>query len=110
MIALPEDLEPDFLQAVDTLSKENEMTYVTLIERASRDKGFAEGQAEGRAEGKKEGSVKGQAELLLRQVQRRFGPQSDDINQRIRTATAAQLETWSLNFVDATEPDDVFRD
>ncbi|WP_322995545.1 DUF4351 domain-containing protein [Castellaniella sp.] len=113
MIALPEDLELDFLQAVDALSKENEMTYVTLIERAGRDKWFAEGQAEGqakgRAEGKKEGSLEGQAQFLLRLVQRRFGPQPDDINQRIRTATAAQLETWSLNFVDATELDDVFR-
>ncbi|WP_323011859.1 DUF4351 domain-containing protein [Castellaniella sp.] len=62
------------------------------------------------AEGKKEGSIEGQAQFLLRLIQRRFGPQTDNINQRIRTATVAQLETWSLNILDATELDDVFRD
>ncbi|MFT0534148.1 hypothetical protein ACMHYJ_15150, partial [Castellaniella hirudinis] len=101
MIALPEDLEADFLQTVETLTKENEMTYVTLIERA--------GHARGHAEGLAEGSVEGQAKTLLLLVQRRFGPQPDAIVQRIQAATAAQLETWVLNFVDATELDDVFR-
>ncbi|MFT0534256.1 DUF4351 domain-containing protein, partial [Castellaniella hirudinis] len=106
MIALPEDLEAEFLQAVEALTKENEMTYVTLIERAGRDKWFAEGLVEGKAEG----SVEGQSKTLLLQMQRRFGPQPDAIARRIRAATAAQLETWLLNILDATELDDVFRD
>lgn len=98
VIKLPEDLEPEYLQAVEVLSKENEMTYVTIIERASH------------AKGRVEGNVEGQAKLLLRQIQHRFGSQPDAITQRILTATAAQLETWSLNFVDATELEDVFRE
>ncbi|MFT0534364.1 DUF4351 domain-containing protein, partial [Castellaniella hirudinis] len=75
-------------------------------ERAGRDKWFAEGLVEGKAEG----SVEGQAKTLLLLVQRRFGPQPDAIARRIQAATATQLETWLLNFVDATELDDVFRD
>ncbi|MFT0533862.1 DUF4351 domain-containing protein, partial [Castellaniella hirudinis] len=106
MIALPEDLEAEFLQTVETLTKENEMTYVTLIERA----GHARGHAEGLVEGKAEGSVEGQSKTLLLQIQRRFGPQPDAIARRIQAATAAQLETWLLNILDATELDDVFRD
>ncbi len=43
-------------------------------------------------------------------IQTRFDPLSDGMVQRIRTAKAAQLETWSLNFVDAAELDDVFRE
>ncbi|WP_322995283.1 DUF4351 domain-containing protein [Castellaniella sp.] len=110
VVTLEKDQEPEFVRAVQALSKENEMSYVTLIERAGRDKGFAEGQIEGQIEGKIQGSVEGQAKLLLRLIQRRFGPTTDDVAQRIQAATAAQLETWSLNFVDATELDDVFRD
>ncbi|WP_322995275.1 DUF4351 domain-containing protein [Castellaniella sp.] len=114
VVTLEKDQEPEFVRAVQALSKENEMSYVTLIERAGHDKGFAEGQIEGKIEGqiegKIQGSVEGQAKLLLRQIQRRFGPATDDVAQRIQAATAAQLETWSLNFVDATELDDVFRD
>lgn len=61
-------------------------------------------------EGRKEGRAEGKAELLLDMLQHRFGPVSDDIVQRIRTAQAPQLKTWSLNFVDASTLEDVFRD
>ncbi len=101
MIALPKDLEPDYLRAVNALSEESRMTYVTLIER--------EGIKQGRIEGLKEG-LKSQADLLLRQIQRRFGPVDADTTQRVRTARARDLETWSLNFVDATTLDEIFRD
>ena len=59
--------------------------------------------------GIKKGTRNGQAELLLRQIQRRFGPVTADITQRVNTATAPQIEFWALNFVDAKTLDDVFR-
>jgi hypothetical protein len=31
MIALPKDLEPEYLRVVNALSEERKMTYVTLI-------------------------------------------------------------------------------
>lgn len=43
-------------------------------------------------------------------IQRRFGPISDAVTQRIRTAQAPQLEIWSLNLLDASALEDVFRD
>ena len=58
----------------------------------------------------KEGRVEGQADLLLRQLQRRFGVVSEDVSSRVRTASAADLENWSLNILDAVDVDDVFRD
>lgn len=60
-------------------------------------------------EGRKEGRVEGQSGMLLNQVQHRFGPLSDDIIQRIQMANTSQLESWSLNFVDAAELEDIFR-
>ena len=97
MITLPKDLEPEYLRAVSALSEESKMTYVTLIER----EGIKRGRAEGRAEG--------QADLLLRQIQRRFGAVDEATAQRIRSAQAQELETWSLNILDAETLEDVFR-
>ncbi|WP_345796605.1 DUF4351 domain-containing protein [Castellaniella sp. MT123] len=98
LITLPEDLEPIFVQAVETLSEGEKMTYLTTAERLGIKKGMQVGRAEG------------QADLLLRQIARRFGPASDETTQRIRAASTTQLELWSLNFVDAATLDDVFRD
>lgn len=98
MIRLPPGLEADYLLAAQQLEQEHNMSYVTIAERH----GIAKGEAKG--------LQKGQADLLLRLIQHRFGPVSEEIAQRVRTAQAAQLETWSLNFVDAATLDDVFRD
>ena len=86
------------------------MSYVTLLEREYTKRGRLAGIAEGRTEGRVEGRVEGQADLLLRQIQRRFGAVDAKTTQRIQTARSKDLETWSLNFVDATTLDEVFRD
>ncbi len=90
MIALPEALEPDYMRASEALEQEHAMTYITTPERV--------------------GLRRGQAELLLRQLARKFGEVPEATDKRIRSATAAQLETWSLNILDAETLDDVFDD
>jgi len=90
MIALPEALEPDYMRALEALEQEHAMTYITTPERV--------------------GSRRGQAELLLRQLARKFGEVPEATDKRIRSATAAQLETWSLNILDAQTLDEVFDD
>ncbi len=102
MIALPEDLEPEYVRAVSALSEEGKMAYVTSIERVVRKEALAEGRVEGR--------VEGQAELLLGMIQRRFGPASDAVTHRVRMAQLRQLSAWSLNILDAEALEDVFRD
>ncbi len=98
MIALPEALEPDYMRALEALEQEHAMTYITTPERV----GLRRGRAEGR--------VEGQADLLLRQLARRFGTIPDTTTARIRSASAAQLETWALNILDAETLDEVFGD
>jgi hypothetical protein len=110
LITLPEDLEEQYQERLQTLSEEDEMTYVTTTERWGIKKGRLEGRAEGLQEGLSEGTQRGQAELLLRQVQRRFGALPDEVSQRIRTAAGPQLELWALNILDAATLEDVFRD
>ncbi|WP_066453457.1 DUF4351 domain-containing protein [Castellaniella caeni] len=79
---------------VVVMGQERKMSYVLVAERLGMEKGRAEGQAE----------------LLLLQIERRFGPVAKAVTQRVRRAQAKDLEAWSLNFVDATTLDDVFRD
>jgi len=90
MIALPEDLGPEYLRAVRTLTEENKMAYVTSLERALRDET--------------------EANTLLRQIERRFGPVDEATTQRVRSARCPALETWLLNILDAETLEDVFRD
>ncbi|MFC4296716.1 DUF4351 domain-containing protein [Castellaniella hirudinis] len=90
MIALPTDLEPEYMQAVRALTEENKMAYVTSLERVVRDET--------------------QANTLLRQIERRFGPVDEATTQRVRSARCPALETWLLNILDAETLEDVFRD
>ena len=59
-----------------------------------------EWKAEGRAEGK--------AEMLFRQLRRRFHTVPSELETRVRKANDAQLDEWSDRFVDAKSLTDVF--
>lgn len=96
IVGLPPELETEYLLAARQLEQEHEMSYVTIAERYGMAKGLEQG-------------LQRQANTLINQVQRRFGPLPDDVTQRIRTASISQLETWSLNILDAANLEDVFR-
>lgn len=72
------------------------------------DKWVQDAENRGLAKGMATGEVKGEAALLQRQLVRKFGPIPEAVRQRIQAATPAQLETWSLNILDATTLDGVF--
>jgi hypothetical protein len=63
---------------------------------------------EGRAQGKAEGKAEGRTELLLRQLQRRFGPLPRDVSDRLTTASIDDLDRWALRVLDAGSLDEVF--
>lgn len=88
MMQLPAAFEPLFRETIERIEQENKMTFVTSYERLARQEG--------------------ESSQLLRQLMRKFDTLPDDIQQRVQTATSAQLETWSLNFVDADTLDEVF--
>jgi hypothetical protein len=68
-----------------------------------------EGRAEGRAEGLTEGLMKGEAALLLRQLERRFGALPTEVRARVAAADTAALEAWGLRVLDAGSLEDVLR-
>jgi hypothetical protein len=60
-------------------------------------------------EGEQSGRRQGEAAILLRQLERRFGALPGWATERITTADTGALEEWSLRVFDATSLDDVLR-
>ncbi|MBF0414479.1 MAG: DUF4351 domain-containing protein [Magnetococcales bacterium] len=57
-----------------------------------------------------EGEQIGEAKMLTRLLQRRFGILPEWVREKIAKADQPSLEEWSLRFVDAQTLDDVFSD
>jgi len=66
-------------------------------------------QEEGRQEGRQEGRKEAGTQLLIRQLERKFGPLDADVHQRIREADADRLLKWAEQLVTADRLTDVFR-
>ena len=60
------------------------------------------------SEGRVEGRVEGEAAVVLRQLERRFGPPSEATRQRIASADAETLLAWAERILDAKALDDVW--
>ncbi|MBF0346377.1 MAG: DUF4351 domain-containing protein, partial [Magnetococcales bacterium] len=56
------------------------------------------------------GEQKGEAKILSRQLQRRFGVVPAWANEKIAKADLSSLENWSLRIFDAQSLDEVFSD
>ncbi len=93
------------------LDVSKEETIMTLAERL-RKEGRMEGKKEGRMEGKMEGEVLGRHAVLKRQLGKRFGKDILDIRtqERLRNASAEQLDLWAERILDARTLEDVFRE
>ncbi|MDE0062423.1 MAG: DUF4351 domain-containing protein [Gammaproteobacteria bacterium] len=69
---------------------------------------IARAREEGMEQGMQQGRVEGERALLERQLRRRFGLLSPKVAERLGQASAADLETWAENVLDAPTLDDVF--
>ncbi|WP_222929331.1 Rpn family recombination-promoting nuclease/putative transposase [Pigmentiphaga humi] len=70
--------------------------------------GVERGMAQGLEKGLEQGRQEGGAHLLANQLSRKFGPLPDAALEQLHAATAAELETWALNLLDAGTLDEVF--
>ncbi len=66
-----------------------------------------QGRSEGRAEGVAEGIEKGQAGIVLRLMELRFGVLADAVRDRVRGASAPELEAWAERVLTAASIDEV---
>ncbi len=72
--------------------------------------GRQEGLQAGRQEGLQAGRQAGEAALLLRLLERRFGALPDAARERVLAANIAALEEWGIRILEAGSLDDVFGD
>jgi predicted transposase/invertase (TIGR01784 family) len=70
--------------------------------------GHAEGLAKGRAEGRAEGR-EGEAKLLIRLLEKRFGEVTSDLRQRIFASDIAVIEGWVERTLEARDLQSVFQ-
>ena len=70
-------------------------------------KGFNQ---QAREEGISQGRVQGERAVLERQLRRRFGRLPPAVGETLGAASAADLEAWADNVLDAVTLDDVFGD
>lgn len=67
-----------------------------------------EWKRQGLEQGRQEGLQQGEMVLLLRQMERRFGPLDEPIRQRLRVADAETLLQWGERVLTAATLEDVF--
>ena len=94
VLSLPEKLDDQFWKEQSNFEENQEMQYVTSVER--------NGIRKGRQEGK--------AEMLTHLLQRRFGAVPTWANEKIAKAEPPVLEEWSLRILDATTLESVLAD
>ena len=94
---------------------EESNTVAGVIQRArdegmerGMEQGIERGMERGRVEGMERGRVEGERAVLERQLRRRFGVLPSAAASRLDRASAADLETWAENVLDAETLDDVF--
>ncbi|MCF7995523.1 MAG: DUF4351 domain-containing protein [Chromatiaceae bacterium] len=93
MIRLPAGLEADFRQTLYAYEEQQRMPYVTTVEQAGIEKGVQQGEAH----------------ILLRQVNKKFGAEAvAHYRKRIESAEPEQLEAWSERILSAETPETIF--
>ncbi len=98
MIRLPSTLEDSFLQELYTFEETEHMPYVTSAERSGIEKG------------QRIGYQKGEADLLLWQIEKKFGEVSANaLRERVAAADSDTLRLWSERILTADTPDAIFQ-
>ena len=92
VLTLPDELEDQLQNEIQTFEEEKRMQYLARFERVAQQKGISQGQAR----------------MLTRLLQERFGPLPEPQAGLVQAATPDELETWALRLLDAASLDDVF--
>ncbi len=94
LMQLPEVLNNKVWQELETIEEREKMQYVTSVERIGIAKGI----------------TKGEARILKRQLERRFGVLPEWASDQLVSAKEEELEAWSVAVLTAPTLDAVFRE
>jgi hypothetical protein len=120
-MALPEELDQQFITEVTQLQEENKMPFLAPFERRAmargealgEERGLRKGEARGLRKGEERGLRKGQANglrnsLLLILEDRQLGEIPPAMQKRINAARAATLQRWIRRALHAESLEEVF--
>jgi hypothetical protein len=107
VMILPETMERQFWQQLQTFEKERKVTYVTNAERFGFERGILEDRQEGRQEGIQEGQRNEGLSFVLRLLTRRFGLISPSTESQIRSLSLFQLEELGEALLDFSNLSDL---
>ncbi|MFM8332882.1 MAG: Rpn family recombination-promoting nuclease/putative transposase [Candidatus Methylumidiphilus sp.] len=96
----------------DLITADEDNTMPTFIDRyieQGRQQGWLAGREEGKEEGREEGKYEGQRELLLRQINRKFGPPTAQQRRRVKQADGETLLRWSEQMLFAESVEEALR-
>jgi predicted transposase YdaD len=79
-MSLPKNLEQEFWREIRQLEEETRMPYITSVERLGIEQGIEQGMQ------------RGEATLVLRLLNRRFGQVTTSVEKQIRQLSVKQLE------------------
>jgi hypothetical protein len=103
LMVLPEILEREFWQELQTYEEERKVTYVTNAERFGFERGIQEGEQRGEQRGRQEEGLS----LILRLLTRRIGSIAPTQETQIRSLSLTQLEDLGEALLDFTQPVDL---
>ncbi|HEY1148522.1 MAG TPA: DUF4351 domain-containing protein [Pseudoduganella sp.] len=103
MMTLPEQWEFRYWKAIARLERSRKVEWISPLEESFMEKGRLKGVKQGMAQGLEQGLERGlergreegAAQLLERQLTRRFGPLPQAVKKRLAKASLAQLAVWS---------------
>jgi predicted transposase YdaD len=96
---LPEAVEREFWQELQTFEEERKVTYVTNAERFGFERGIQEGRQAGRQEG--------ESSLVLRLLKRRLGGLSPETEAQIVALSLTRLEELGEALLDFSKSSDL---
>jgi hypothetical protein len=83
MVNLPEATEQEFKKEIQRFEEENQMPYITSVERIARMEGISQGISEGISQGIAEGILQQRREDVLEVLEVRFGEVPTEMSQKI---------------------------
>ena len=99
VMILPEAVEKEFWQELQTFEEERKVTYVTNAERFGFERGIQAGE--------QTGALKGERSLILRLLTRRIGEVSPELRSQIQALSLPKLEVLGEALLDFSEPTDL---
>jgi hypothetical protein len=118
------ELEQEFKRELQTVENSFKMPYISSLEKNGLEqgekigmqKGIQKGMQEGIQKGKEEGMQKGKEEgsleeacsMLLRILERRFGPVPEGFVKKVNSASLPEIHHWTDLSLDAEKLEDIF--